>query len=94
MKATTFDIRYVLVNAQLFKNSESVFGRAQVKRKLKPKLDKKIGPLSVLIACGQALLFGRVKRERASERRSRDSRTSRASTVHDIPQMESLLAGY
>ena len=56
-----------------------------------------------MIACEQALLFGRAKRaarERASERRSREgqsrllSRASRACTFHDIPQMESLLVGY
>ena len=55
------------------------------------------------LACEQALLFGRAKpgaRERASERRSREgpaprSRvSSRACTFHDIPQMESLLAGW
>ena len=57
------------------------------------------------IACEQALLFGRAKRaarEREGERRSREgpaqsrllSRASRACTFHDIPQMESLLAGY
>ena len=59
------------------------------------------------IACEQALLFGRAKRaarERASELRNREgppppqsrllSRASRACTFHDIPQMESLLAGY
>ena len=58
------------------------------------------------IACVQALLFGRAKRaarERAIEPRSRKgpppqslllSRASRACTFHDIPQMESLLAGY
>ena len=60
------------------------------------------------LACEQALLFGpakRAARERASERRSRDgptprpsqsrllSRASRACTFHDIPRMESLLAG-
>ena len=92
MKATTFDIRYVFLNEQLFKNSESVSGWAQVKRKLKPKLEKLWAFRRS--ACGQSLLFGRVKRERASERRSRDSCAPRASTVHDIPQMESLLAGY
>ena len=46
------------------------------------------------LACEQALLFGRAKRaarERANAPRSRVS--SRACTFHDIPQMESLLAG-
>ena len=45
------------------------------------------------VACEQALLFGRAKRA-ARERTSRLlSRASRASTFHDIPQIESLLAG-
>ena len=39
------------------------------------------------IACEQALLFGRAKR-------AARERASRACTFHDIPQMESLLAGY
>ena len=58
--------------------------------------------LTLSLACKQALLFvraKRAKRERASEWRSCEgprllSRASRASTFHDIPQMESLLAGY
>ena len=48
------------------------------------------------IACEQALLFGRAKRA-ARERPPQSrllSRASRACTFHDIPQMESLLAGY
>ena len=40
--------------------------------------------LQVWIACAQALLFERAKRA---------ARASRACTFHDIPQMESLLAG-
>ena len=63
-------------------------------------------PATGHLACEQALLFGRAKRaarERASEREAaRDrpplsrlfSRASRASTFLDIPQMESLVAGY
>ena len=48
------------------------------------------------IACEQALLFGRAKRAaRGRPLQSRLlSRASRACTFHDIPQMESLLAGY
>ena len=58
----------------------------------------------VKLACEQALLFGRAKR--AARPRGAGlslpqppqsrllSRASRACTFHDIPQMESLLAGY
>ena len=59
----------------------------------------------LIIACEQALLFGRTKRsarEHASGRQRPSSpplsrllsRSSRASTFHYIPQMESWLAGY
>ena len=44
------------------------------------------------VACEQALLFGRAKRV-TRERASRPARSSRASTFHDIPQIESFLAG-
>jgi len=53
-----------------------------------------------LLACEQALVFGR-ENARASGEAARGrglsrllSRASRASTFHDIPQMESFLAGY
>ena len=60
-----------------------------------------------VLAYKEALLFGRAKRavhartpERAAKlRRAKElsrlpSRATRACTFHDIPQMESLLAGY
>ena len=61
----------------------------------------------IVLACEQALLFGRAKRaarartpERAAKPRGAKglsrlpSRATCAFTFHDIPQMESLLAGY
>ena len=70
-------------------------------------LEKKISPetswstkdcvIDAYLACEQALLFGRAKRAAREGARGRQSRllsrASRACTFHDIPQMESLLAG-
>ena len=60
------------------------------------RIKRKIAAFAITVACEQALLFGRAKRvarEGASPLACL-SRASRASTFHDIPQMESLLAGY
>ena len=81
----------ILLKIQTWQN-EKLFLKAHPVMNTKENVTRKInGNMNGI--CQQALLFGRAK-QAARERASRIlSRASRASTFHDIPQIESLLAG-